>query len=105
MAIQRKPTQLKANRPSARVEKLPKYWVFGEVACFGAFLKGFRSGLMAGAVEIEVPIMVLLMVWHSGVPIMKSNGKSRISDVSCFGDYLSSEEGALVAARRVFICD
>jgi hypothetical protein len=36
---------------------------------------------------------------------MMSNGKSRISDVSYSVDYLSSEEGALIAAHRVFMCD
>ena len=36
---------------------------------------------------------------------MNLNGKSRINDISYPVDYLSSEEGALVAARRVFMCD
>ena len=49
-----------ANRRSECVEKLPKYWIFGQVACFGALLKDFRPGLIARAVEIEVPIVVLL---------------------------------------------
>ena len=36
---------------------------------------------------------------------MKLNGKSRMNDISYSVDYLSSEEGALVAARCVFMCD
>jgi len=36
---------------------------------------------------------------------MKLNEKSRINDISYSVDYLSSEENALVAARRMFMCD
>ena len=48
------------------------------LACLGIFLVRVLAVLMARRVEIKVPIMVSLTVWHPGVPITKLNGKSRM---------------------------
>jgi hypothetical protein len=77
--MQRKPAPLKGNGQSRYVEKLPKCWIFGELACLGAFLRGVSAMLVTRRLEIEAPILVLLTVLRAGVHVMTLNGKSRIN--------------------------
>ena len=53
-------------------------WI-GTISQLGAFLAGVLAVLMARTVEIEPPAVVSLTVWRAGAPIMKLNGKSRLT--------------------------
>ena len=53
----------------------------------GVFLAGVLAALKARCVEIEATIVVLLIVWRVGAPIMRLYGKSRLID-----DLLSRSE-------------
>ena len=68
------------NPGSRYVEKLPKCWIFGELARLGPSLAGVWVPLMARCVDIGAPNVVLSTVWHAGVPIVKSNEKSQLED-------------------------
>ncbi len=48
--------------------KLPKYWVFGELACLGAFLRGTLAILASRCLEMEALILILLTMLRAGVP-------------------------------------
>ena len=78
--MERKSGQVIRNRWSRCVEKVPKCWILGELACLGAVLARVLAGLMARRVEIEPPIVVLLTVWRAGAAIMKLNGQSRFAE-------------------------
>lgn len=79
--MKRKSAPLKGNRQSRYVERLPKYWIFGKLACLGAFLGVVSAILVTRRLEIEAPILVLLTVLCAGVQIMTLNGKSRVKRV------------------------
>ncbi len=69
---------LRTNPRSKCVEKLPKCWLFGELTCLWAFMEGVSAILVNGRLETERLILILLTVLRAGIPIMESNGKSRL---------------------------
>jgi len=93
------PWSLSRNRWLRCVEKVPKCWIFSGLARLVAFLARVSAGLMAGRVEIETPIVVLLTMWRAGVPIVKLNGKSRAKQAQ---KSILILEGGLLCVKRVF---
>jgi hypothetical protein len=53
------------------IQSVPKSWIFCRLAYFAAFLIGVWAILVVGSVEIAVPIVILLIMWQAGAPIMK----------------------------------